>query len=136
MADLGGRPPFEPTDAMRAQVEIAAGAGMSHEEISIGLGISRPTLAKYFEAELSEGAYARRQKVLVALYEAALKGNVTAAREYLAKSPRAAAAPLPAAPEKQEKTGKKDQANSDAKTAATGTEWETLIGPKRHQPLQ
>lgn len=119
----GGRPPFEPTDEMRERVSIAAGAGMSHEEIAIGLGISRPTLTKYFEAELSEGAYARRLDVVEAMYRAAMKGNVTAQRTYIEMTPRAAAAPEPKAP----KVGKKEQADLDAKTAAEGTEWSTLL---------
>lgn len=122
------RPEFQVTDELRRRVAIAAGSGtMTHEEIAIGLGISRPTLEKHFELELAEGAYAKRLEVLEALHAAALKGNVTAAREYLTRSPRAS--PTKPPEEKPAKVGKKEQANLDARTAADGTEWQDLLKP-------
>ncbi len=128
--NVGGRPEYAPTKAIRKRVAIAAGAGMSHEEIAIGLGISRPTLEKHFEYELSHGAYAKRLEVLEAMHKAAAKGNVSAAREYLSVSPRASAPP-PAPVEEGEPPalGKKDQAKADAKTAGAGTEWGELLKP-------
>lgn len=129
------RPEFQVTDELRRRVAIAAGSGtMTHEEIAIGLGISRPTLEKHFEVELAEGAYRKRLEVLEAMHAAALKGNVTAAREYLARSPRASPTRPPAdQPEKPEKVGKKEQADRDARTAHEGTEWESLL---RKPPAQ
>ena len=124
---------------MRRQVAVAAGGGMSHEAIAIGLGISRNTLEKHFEAELSSGAYARRIQVLNAMHAAALKGNMTAARAYLANDPRMAAPPAPAhpgtdAPAKPD--GKKAQAQADAVTAAVGTDWEQLLALPPAAPMQ
>lgn len=114
---------------MRKTVSIAAGGGMSHEEISIGLGIDRKTLEKYFEAELSTQAYARRLEVLDAMHGSAVKGNVAAQKAYLALNPKAAAPPQPAEP-KPPVLGKKEQANVDAKDAAVGTTWHELLdGP-------
>jgi len=103
---------------------------MSHEEIAIGMAMARNTLEKHFAAELSAGAYAKRLEILQAMHAAAKKGNMTAARAYLANEPRVAAPPLPqpeAEPRKQEPLGKKAQANADATTAAVGTEWDTLL---------
>lgn len=119
------RPPFKPTPAMRKRVAIAAGAGMSHEEIALGLGIARNTLAKHFEKELSTGAYEKRLAVLDAMHRAALKGNVAAQKAYVALTPQAAAPPVA----KEKPLGKKEQAQADAVTAGQGTEWGDLIGP-------
>lgn len=130
------RPEFTVTDELRLVVAIAAGSGvMTHEEIAIGLGISRPTLEKHFADELAEGAYRKRLEVLEAMHAAALKGNVTAQREYLSRSPRAAAPrPPEEKPGKPEKLGKKEQADRDARTAAEGTDWQHLLKPRT--PLQ
>lgn len=127
------RPTYKPTVATRRKVAIAAGAGMSHEEIAIGLGISRNTLEKHFEAELSHGAYAKRLEVLVAMHAAAKRGNVAAQKAYTAMPPpRAAATPLPADEPAAGKTktpakGKKEQAHADAMTAQAGTDWQDLL---------
>lgn len=119
-----GRPEYEPTKAARRRVSIAAGGGMSHEEIAIGLGISRPTLEKHFELELSEGAYKRRLEVVNAMHRTALKGNVAAQKAYLSLDPALAAPPAVPKPETPAlPAGKKEQARAEASTAATGTEW-------------
>lgn len=125
MTDKGGRPPFKPTAAQRRTVSIAAGAGMTHEEIAIGLGISTPTLRKYFEVELSVHAYQRRLEVYEAMHKAALAGNVTAQRAYAAMAPAPAAPPDPEGETKR--AGKKAQAAADAVTAHAGTDWENLL---------
>lgn len=131
------RPTFKPTAAQRRQVAIAAGGGMSHEEIAIGLGLARNTLEKHFEAELSSGAYAKRLEVLQAMHAAAKKGNMTAARAYLASEPKASAPPAqPEKPgaKKAPALGKKEQANVDAVSAGAGSEWGDLLGPR--PPIQ
>ena len=115
---------FEPTAKQRREVAIAAGAGTSHEEMALGLGISRPTLEKHFAYELTTGAYRKRQDALNAMFKAAKKGNVAAQKAYLSMTPAAAAPPLPAEPVPE---GKKAQRQADAKTAQAGTGWETLL---------
>lgn len=113
---------------MRFKVAVAAGGGMSHEEIAIGLGISRNTLEKHFAHELSVGAYEKRIAVLEAMHSSACKGNVTAQRAYMERMPEIAPTPDEAAVEPKElKRGKKEQANADAQTAQTGTQWEGLL---------
>lgn len=119
---------------------------MTQEEIAIGLGISKPTLAKHYERELSVGAYERRIEVLEALHAGGVKGNASAARQYLSGIPEAApppievGAPAPenvqpdqgAAPEMlaPPKLGKKEQAKVDARSAQDGTDWADLL-PRR-----
>lgn len=135
--NLGGRPPFQPSDKQRREVAIAAGGGMTQESIAAALGISTPTLRKHFALELSEIASKRRLEVLGALFRQARKGNVSAAKAYLAAGDPLNRAPPPVPKEpKAEKTGKKDQAEQDAKTAQVGTEWGDLLpegGPRTVQ---
>jgi hypothetical protein len=128
------RPPYKPTPALRRKVAIAAGGGMSHEEIAIGLGISRTTLLKHFETELTTGAYQKRLEVMGAMHKAAMAGNVAAQKAYSAMTPRVAAPPpppaeLPSASSAQPE-GKKAQQHAEAVAAATGTEWEQLLTPR------
>lgn len=117
-----GRPEYQPTAAARRRVSIAAGGGMPHEEIAIGLGISRNTLEKHFQEELSVVANERRLEVIGAMHRSALKGNVAAQKAYLAMTPAPAAPPAEEKPE-----GKKAQAQADAVTAQAGTEWADLL---------
>lgn len=134
------RPTFKPTAAQRRQVAIAAGGGMSHEEISLGIGIARNTLEKHFEAELSTGAYAKRLEVLQAMHAAAKRGNMTAAKAYLAVDPKVSVPPVAGAipgktvARKVATVGKKEQAQTDAVSAANGTDWDGLLTPQA--PLQ
>lgn len=133
--NLGGRPPHQPTDELRRRVAICAGAGMFHEDIAIAIGISRPTLTKHYQFELFHGALAKRADVLVALYENAMKGNVSAQKAYASLDPPKVSAPDPEAPGAGQyppppadaKLGKKEQAQIDAKTAHVGTDWDDLL---------
>jgi hypothetical protein len=118
-----GRPAFKPTPVQRRKVSVAAGAGMAHEEIAIGLGISRNTLEKHFAEELSVGAYSRRLEVLDAMHRTAVKGNVAAQKAYVALTPAVAVPPVPA----EKPKGKKEQAQAEAQDAQAGTSWEELL---------
>ncbi|MDX3932685.1 MAG: hypothetical protein QHC77_12200 [Stenotrophomonas sp.] len=121
-----GRPAFKATAVQRRLVTNAAASGMSHQEISIALGVSRNTLEKYFEKEISTAALRRRMEVMDAMARTALKGNVAAQKAFLAQTPTLAAPPVP-----QEKpVGKKEQANAEAVGAQAGTEWEDLLDDK------
>ena len=111
---------------------------MSHEEIALGLGITRPTLEKHCQLELSTGAYQKRLEVLDAMFRTARRGNVAAQKAYMQLTPQLAAPPqAPAKPPEApvpEKLGKKEQAQADAVNAGAGTEWGTLLNPRT--PLQ
>lgn len=123
---MAGRPSYKPTAATRRKVSIAAGGGMSHEHIAIALGISRNTLEKHFEHELSVGAFERRLEVLQGVYAAAKKGNVAAAKLYAGAGMELAAPPAASVPTGPAK-GKKETANDVAKTVQVGTGWEGLL---------
>jgi hypothetical protein len=133
-----GQPSHQPTAVLRKKVAVAAGGGMSHEEIALGLGISRNTLAKHYEHELSIGAYEKRLEALGAMHKSAKKGNVAAQKAYLALTPRASAPPVqpPDGTAKPPEVGKKEQANRDAVTAAAGTDWNDLLPGAVKPPLQ
>ncbi len=122
------RPAFKPTNALRRRVSIAAGAGMSHQDIAIGLGISRPTLEKHFMTEISVGANARRLEILEVMHKTAKKGNVAAQKAFLAMTPQLAAPPagIDGADDAQPK-GKKAAALAAAATAGQGTAWGDLL---------
>jgi len=120
------RPAFKPTPMQRRKVSIAAGGGMSHEEIALAMGMSRNTLEKHFDHELSIGAYERRSEVMAAMHKAAVKGNVAAQKAYISLVPHVAAPPAAKVTPK----GKKAQAQEDAAGAAKGTDWNELLDPK------
>lgn len=115
---------------------------MSHEEMAIALGISRNTLEKHFEAELSVGALQRRMEILQAMHSSAKRGNVAAQKAYIAMTPTPAAPPVPAPTEEdaapKPRLGKKAQAQADATTAAVGTDWDSLLnkGSATRPPIQ
>jgi len=129
MAKKRGRKPFRPTDALRRDVEIYVGGGMSQDAIARAIGCSTPTLVKYFSDELANGAARRRAAALKKLDKAAREGKVNAilkleamARMTVAAGSAHSAAP---APQPAEALGKKDQAKVEAAVATSGVddEW-------------
>ncbi len=72
---------------MRRRVLVAAGAGLTHEEIALALGIHRNTLRKHYFAELHQAAAIMRMEMLCGILQAALAGKVGAARMYLKHAP-------------------------------------------------
>jgi len=76
-----GRPPFEPTDADRRQVEALSGYGLPFEQIAclIQGGIDADTLNKYFKPELVNGKAKANAAVGRTLHQKAIGGDTTAA---------------------------------------------------------
>ena len=78
----GGRPPHEPTEAIRKQVESMCGFGIPELDIARSIGISDVTLRKYYRDELDNGTTKANAAVAQSLYKKALGDNsssVTAA---------------------------------------------------------
>lgn len=67
-----------PTEALREQVRKFASCGTNQEDIGKALGIAANTLAKYYRKELDEAEVNANGAVAGALYDLAIKGNVTA----------------------------------------------------------
>jgi len=78
----GGRPSYEPTPALRKQVESMAGFGVTGPQIARSIGIGEVTLRKYYRDELDNGAVKANAAVAQSLYKKALgdgASSVTAA---------------------------------------------------------
>ena len=83
-AQLAGGHRFEPTGEQRNLVTMAAAVGLPHEEIAELLRVSRNTLEKHFDEELSLGTLQANLRVGNNLFKIAtadppLAGTVTAA---------------------------------------------------------
>ena len=68
-----------PTEETRARVEQFAAAGIRNEDIALYLGITRPTLDKYYKEELRIGTIKANTVIAQTLYQQAKDGNTTAA---------------------------------------------------------
>lgn len=69
----------EPTEKDREQVLAMAGYGLPQTDIAVVMGISKPTLIKYYREELDKGIIIANSKVIESLFiNATKKYNVTA----------------------------------------------------------
>lgn len=106
---------------------------MTVEDIAIRVGLSEPTLRKYYFRELGDGPAVARALVLEAIFEKAKAGNVSAARLMLAQFDKGDTAPPIRPPlsdpvaKKEPPLGKKAQADVDAVTAHEDTGWGPLL---------
>jgi hypothetical protein len=77
----GGRRRYSPTPKERAQVKTMAGLGVTHDGICAVIGITAPTLRKYFRHELDTGQHEANAQVAASLFRQAthpVKPNVIA----------------------------------------------------------
>lgn len=70
-----GRPPHEPTEANRKQVEQCAAIGLPHDQIAVLIGISEKTLRKYYDHELTHGTALANRKISGVLFDMASKSG-------------------------------------------------------------
>lgn len=73
-----GRPAHIPTEQNRKLVERMAAVGITHNDISRILGINKETLEKHYREEIDNAMIKANASVAGALYQSAMKGNVTA----------------------------------------------------------
>lgn len=132
----GGAPEFRATDRQRDRVAVLISVGTTVADIAVVIGISEPTLRKHFATEIANGAAHKRAEVIEALYRNAVKGNVTAQRDYLDRIDRAQLAEIadqfrsqPEAdrPRKIEPVGKKMAAAQDAAREAAEGGWSDIL---------
>ena len=108
--------------------------GATVEAIASRLGLSEPTLRKYYFRELRSGSELARQVLIEAMWKKALGGNVSAAnyiRQEMARGDAEAFvnSSLPAQ-SRATPTGKKEAAQLAATTAGQGTDWgNDLLAP-------
>jgi hypothetical protein len=129
----GPKPTIHPTDEQRRYVEILVGGGMNEDDIARAMGFSRDTLRRHFLEELRCGRAKSRGAVLVAQFEAALKGNASAQDKYLGKSQVGTNVPADPLPARPPRLGKKEVAQLAASRAGEGSEWgDDLRAPTAH----
>lgn len=73
------RNPHEPTEQTRKLVENLSAAGIRHEDIALYLGITRPTLNRYYSDELRLGLVRANASIAQTVFNQAKEGNTTAA---------------------------------------------------------
>lgn len=124
-----GRPPYAPSDKDRKMVEALCGFGIPAEKIAHVLGVSLPTVHKYFAAELERGAATVEAKLVGNLLRlsngndgTALKATIFALTTRFGYSQYA---PLPVA--KEPPLGKKAALEIEAETGHKDTSWGALL---------
>lgn len=118
-----GRKPHEATDKDRKTVESMASYGIPEDDIARVIGISRPTLRKWYSYELETGHIKANSMVAQSLYNKAMgsgQGAVTACIFWL----KVRAGWVEPRPWDEAPIGRKEQLQQAAATAGgSGTEW-------------
>ncbi|MCA0032741.1 hypothetical protein [Mesorhizobium sp. B263B2A] len=121
-----GRPEYEPTDEEREKVRVLkASSSMTNEAISEALGISVPTLRKYFSADLEVGAAKVTAEIIMARYNSAKAGNVAAQNKFLEMA--GALPPRPHSQPKAAKLGKKEILDEEAQVSRASPGWGDVL---------
>lgn len=74
---------YTPSLERRDQVSILVAGGLPEEAIAQLLEISRPTLRKYYREEILTARARRKAEIILAMYHAAISGNVSAQKAWL-----------------------------------------------------
>lgn len=117
-----GRPPHERNEKIAKQIKTLSAMGIPDFDIAKVIGLSSPTMRKYYTAELEIGHIEANAQVAQSLYRLATdqnKPNVAAAIFWM--KCRAGWS------EQQDELGKKEVAAALAKAAEVGTSWEGLL---------
>ena len=112
------KPPHNPDERDLKRVRTMVGMGMTQDEICAVIGVSKPTLHKYYRADLDVGAAEANAAVAQSLFKQATnaeKPNVVAAIFWL----KARAGWRDADP--REGVGKKEQRQQDAAEVASSS---------------
>lgn len=68
-----------PTDDSRKMVRLLSGVGVPQDDICVMIGVSKPTLHKYYRHEIDIGLAEANAKVAQTLFKQATSGNISAA---------------------------------------------------------
>ena len=77
-----GSPKHRPTKELRRQVETMAGLGIRQIDMCPVVGVSKPTLEKYYRKELDSGMAKARTRVAQTLFQMATTGRDFQATKY------------------------------------------------------
>jgi hypothetical protein len=86
MKNLGGRPPYEPTEKDRKFVEAMVACGFRREAIATVVGVSHVTLKKHFDEVLRKAKIQADAKVAGTLFQMATSGQHVAATIFWMKT--------------------------------------------------
>lgn len=130
--DPRGRKRHKRMPQIAEKIALLRASDMSVEDIAARVGVSEPTLRKYYFRELSSGPALAKALIVEAMYEKAKSGNVSAARFIREEFSKGETAPpvtrQPTLREtKPQPLGKKAQADADAVTAHEDTGWGPLL---------
>ena len=115
-----GRRPHEATPEKRSRIKVLRALNHTEAQIAAAIGIPERTMRRYYRPELAGGRAQLRAEVLVRLWEVVQTGNVAAIKLFLAQIEKSDLdSPRAAAPARQPKLGKKEQALVDAATPDT-----------------
>lgn len=115
LPDKRGRRKLRFAAELYEKVEVLTAGGMGQDDIADAVGISAPTLRKYFRKELDNGLARQEAESLALLAEQARKGNVSAIKAWRAELAKQRAASnvrdreRPARPVAQPQLGKKEE---------------------------
>lgn len=127
-----GRPPHQVDDKKRSKVILLTAIGRTMSEIAMALGISEPTLKRYYFRELKtreEAKFRVEATRLLKLYEGVEEGNVAANKELGKVLDKADRDEGPygmrtlSPPQKKSKLGKKEEAANAAQSAGQDSDW-------------
>jgi ParB-like chromosome segregation protein Spo0J len=85
LPDKRGRRKLRFAEEVYEKVEVLAAGNLTQDEIADAVGISAPSLRKYFRPELGKGLARQKAEALSLLAAAARKGNVTAIKAWNAE---------------------------------------------------
>ncbi len=112
-------------------VAVLRATGMGVEDIAGRIGLSAPTLRKYYFRELDQGHSLAKAVLTEAIWKSALEGKTSSQRLAMQLIEQGdAAVPMArgkAPGDREEPMGKKAQADFDALDAHQGTSWAELL---------
>ncbi len=127
--DARGRKPHRRIAQIAEKVAVLKATGSTDEQVAERIGLSIPTLKKYYLRELTQGAARARQVLIERMWEKALDGSVPAAK-LLREEFRAGSAQAFDQAQRRERRsratpalGKKDQQRLDAAGAGEDSDW-------------
>lgn len=129
-----GRPPHDVTPDKRLRVAVLRSLNQTNTEIAEAMGISERTLRTYYLPELKQGLAQKRAEMMVELFKAGKKGNVSAMKGFIRETEKSDLARGPALvalrPRAEPKRGKKEQAIIDASQPDPGSTMGDLMAQR------
>lgn len=126
--DPRGRKRHKRNAQLAERIAVLAATGVTVDGICAEIGLSEPTLRKYYFAELQDGPRQAQAVLDQVMWKKARAGNVPAAKYMQARFEKGQGkAPVPRRQAQAARLGKKDAQHLEAQTAHEDTEWGDLL---------